>query len=356
MNIEKQQMIRHGLSLESPFHRQTGYLTPLNQFFVCNSGTTPHINPDNYQLRLHGDGVGRTLSLSYQQLLELPHRQVPAVLECAGNHRAFYRDVDHMQLPTLPGSTELIWSTGAVGMAIWGGVSLRDVLTLASLKPNACQVCASGSETDSCEGLIQLPLPIDKACDPDTLLALTMNGRPLPADHGFPARLLVPGWIGAYSIKWVQDIEVSTVPLRVRRNTVSYTLQGDQWPAQHYAPANGAPITQLNIKSSLALPWPATLAAGHHLLHGYARTSGKRISQVEWSDDHGGSWQRASLAPHTDPYGWVPFSFAWLAKKGSRVLMTRARDVHGNTQPTKATFNAGGYLYNAIHPHPVEVG
>ncbi len=348
-------MLVHGCSLESPLEHQKEFITPNERFFVCSSGTAPRISAGEYALRIHGDGVRQALTIRYNQLLGMQQRSLPAVLECAGNHRAFFIRVDRKTLRPPSGTADLLWSTGAVGMAEWTGVALRDVLRLAGVKDSALQVCASGSETDSCEGVVRLPMPIDKALDMDTLLALTMNGEPLPVEHGFPVRVLVPGWIGAYSIKWVQDIEVSTKPIWVRRNTTSYVLRGEHWPAGVYQPADGAPITRFNIKSSLALPWPAQLTGGHHTIHGYARSSGSPVASVLWSDDGGRHWRNAVLGEHNDKYGWVRFEFEWHVTAGERVLMTRATDSAGRAQPDAVKFNAGGYLYNGVHPHPVTV-
>jgi len=355
MKKDLSRFVVHGNSLETPLETQTSYLTPNENFFVCNSGSTPVIDAKDYSLHVHGDGISRALMLTYDDLLAMPQRTVAALLECAGNNRAFFRDVQGETLEARPGTTELIWSTGAVGMAEWSGVSLKDVLKMAGVKPEAIQACPQGSEVDSCEGHIRMPLPIEKAMDSDTLLALKMNGKPLPADHGFPVRVLVPGWIGAYSVKWVEDIEVSSKPIWVRRNTESYVLEGEMWPPSQYTPANGKRITALNIKSTLALPLPAKLSVGRHLIHGYARSSGSRICRVEWSDDGGQEWINAELFGKNEPYGWVRFKFNWEATKGNRVLMTRAEDETGVRQPATIPFNAGAYLYNAIHPHSVNV-
>ena len=240
-------------------------------------------------------------------------------------------------------------------MAQWTGATLADVLALAGVKSEALQVCPRGGETDSVEGEIRIPIDIDKALDRDTLLATEMNGAPLPRDHGFPVRVLVPGWIGAYSVKWVADIEVRCEPLWVRRNTESYVLKGEQWPADQYAPAAGAPIKALNIKSTLALPRPAQLKVGVHTLHGYARSPGHRIAQVDWSEDLGATWQAARLGTNNTKYGWVRFELDWQAQAGERVLMTRAVDETGGSQPESMPHNGGGYLFNAIHPHPISI-
>ena len=352
---EQHNFIVHGDSLESLLHNQSDYLTPTDRFFVCNSGSTPNINSQEYALRIWGQGVASPAVLSFKDLCELPTRTVPALLECAGNHRTFFRGVTDQPVQFPSGTSKLFWSTGAVGMAEWTGVSLADVLSVAGLRNNALQVCPSGSEVDSSEGRITMPLGISKALDPDTLLAFQMNGIPLPAEHGFPVRMLVPGWIGAYSVKWVQDIEVRTTPLWVRRNTQSYVLRGDLWPEAKFHPALGAPITELNIKSSLALPLPASFSTGNYTIHGFARSPGRRIKSVHWSDNQGQSWQAARLKGRNHRYGWVRFEFQWSAQTSARYLLTKATDESGQVQPDTVPFNTGGYLFNAIHPHPVSV-
>ncbi len=348
-------MVRHGTSLELPLEYQQDYLTPIDRFFVCNSGSSPTISTQDYSLRIWGDGVERDITFSYADLQAMQQREVAAVIECAGNHRALFGEVDGKYIETPVGTAELIWSTGAVGMAEWAGVSLADVLYKAGLKADAIQVCATGSEEDSMEGSVRMPMPIDKALDVDTLLALRMNSQPLSADHGHPVRVLVPGWIGAYSIKWVQDIEVSCKPIWVRRNTESYVMMGDDWPAEQYAPSKGKPLTSLNIKSALALPRPAQLTIGSHRLHGYARSPGQKIATVEWSDDGGNTWSDAELVGSNEVYGWVKFEIQWLASSGKHSLMTRAIDEIGRKQPDKVPFNSAGYLYNAVFPHQIDV-
>ena len=348
-------MVRRGTSLECPLEFQQDYITPVDRFFVCNSGTSPVIPIEGYSLRIHGDGVECEITFRYEDLLAMPQQQVSAVIECAGNHRAFFHEADGKQIQTPAGTEELIWSTGAVGMAHWGGVRFEHVLKLAGIKPQAVHVCATGSELDSIEGTIKLPLPVDKALHKDTLLALQMNSKTLSVDHGHPVRVLVPGWVGAYSIKWVQDIEVSCSRIQVRRNTQSYVLMGDSWPAEKYAPATGKPITQLNIKSALALPRPARVPGGLHCLHGYARSPGRKIASVVWSDNAGKTWSEARLVSNNEIYGWVKFEFDWHAQPGHHTLMTSATDESGESQPEKVPFNTAGYLYNAVHPHPVEV-
>lgn len=334
---------------------QSDYYTPNDRFFVC-SYYTPEVDVSSYRLVIEGDGVGKPLTLSHGDLQAMEQHTLPAYLECAGNHRAMFETVLGETLDKRPELIELRWGLGGVGMAQWRGVRLRDVLTLAQIKPQAVHVCPVGLDIETEGGGGKVPIPLDKAMDPDTLLALEMNQEPLPPDHGFPVRVIVPGWVGTYSIKWVGSIRVTTQPQWVERNTSSYVMMGPQWPPEDYAPASGAPVTWQNLKSSLALAWPARLDRGPQTIHGFARSPDARISMVEWSADEGNSWCEAKLVEPNQRYAWVRFEFAWDAPPGERTLMTRATDEAGRTQPKTVPFNAGGYLFNMIHPHPVVVG
>jgi len=352
---ERADMIAHDAGgLETPYHTQDSYYTSNDRFFVC-SLRTPRIDVAGYRLIVHGDAVGKSLALSYEDLLSMPQHVLPAYIECAGNHRSMFETVLGKRLDKRPQLIELRWGLGAVGMAEWKGVRMRDVLELAQITPQALHVCPVGLDTDVEEGGASIPLPVDKAMDPDTLLALSMNGDPLPPDHGFPVRVITPGWVGTFSIKWLGSIRVTSEKQWVQRNTKSYVLMGPDWPAENYAPADGAPITRQTIKSSLALQWPARLRRGNQNIHGFARSPDSVISRVEWSADGGETWRDAKLTGPNLRYAWVRFELQWDAPVGEQVLMTRASDTAGNTQPRSVPFNDGGYLFNMVHPHPVVV-
>lgn len=345
-----------GRNLEQPFASQKGYLTPNEEFFVCNARPTPQVNPKTYRLCIEGDAIERPVELSYEDLKAMPQHSVLACLECAGNHRLLFEKDMGQKLDKRPHLTEVLWDLGAIGMAEWRGVRLRDVLELAGIGLNAVHVCPVGLDRgdEDNEG-IKCPMPVGKALDPDTLLALEMNGEPLPPDHGFPVRVLAPGWVGTYSIKWVERIHVSSRFQWVTRNTEKYVLMGDDWPEDDFSPAKGGPITKQNIKSSLALDWPARLTAGKQRLYGYARSPDAEISMIEWSSDTGDTWRIAEIIPPNLRYAWTQFTFEWDAKVGDHELMTRATDANGTVQPATIPFNNGGYMFNMVHRHPVQV-
>lgn len=346
-----------GGAMEPPFERQRGFLTRNEDFFVC-SYTTPEVDVATWRLQLTGNGLEKPLTLDHATLAAMPQRTVAAYLECAGNHRTLFETVLGADLSARRDVTITRWHLGGVGMAEWRGVPLRDVLALAGVRPEAAHVMPVGIDVNAEEDDdgVRVPLPLDKALDPDTLVALEMNGAPLPPDHGFPARLLVPGWVGTYSIKWLGRIEVSRERPWVPRNTRMYVLMGPRWPSEQYAPARGAPVTRQPIRSSLALPLPATLAPGRHRLHGYARGNDYPVTAVAWSEDRGATWREAEIVSPPARWAWTEFAVDWEAVPGEHVLMTRATDASGATQPMTIPFNLGGYVFNMVHPHPVTVG
>jgi DMSO/TMAO reductase YedYZ molybdopterin-dependent catalytic subunit len=294
---------------------------------------------------VEGDAVTRRLELSYQEIRRLPRRSVIAYLDCAGNWRGFF---DELSGRPTPGTQ---WRTGGVGCAEWTGTPLAAVLELAGVLPSAVDVNLIGLD----EVGFSRPIPIAKALDPDTLLVWEMNGETLPADHGFPLRAIVPGWIGSNSIKWLGRIVISSQKVWVTNNTSAYVMIGPEWPEGQYAPAWGGPITTQTIKSALALPWPATFPAGRRVIRGVAHSPNGRIHSVEWSAD-GAPWQPALLVSPTLPLAWTWFEFPWEATAGSHTLRVRATDETGMTQPLSPTYNENGYLFNAVLPHPVKVG
>ena len=340
--------IMHGnTSLEARVENQSGFLTPTDRFFVRNNDRSLDIDVSTYRLTVSGDAVAHPLSLTYDNLLAMPSRTVFSYLECGGNQRAFFS--------TLLGRSAIgtQWGRGGVGMAVWTGVPLVEVLTQAGVSEAAYALQLIGLDSGAPEGGFRRPLPIAKALDPDTILAYRMNGAFLPRDHGFPIRALVPGWVGSSSIKWLGAIEVSSEAIWSRNNTTSYVLIGDDYPPE--GEAQGQVATTQSIKSTLELPWPAQLAPGTHRIRGYAHSPHAPVARVEWSTDDGQSWQDATVLDPVMQYAWARFEFSWQAAAGNRRLMTRATDLAGYTQPEAVPFNEKGYLFNMPLPHPVTV-
>ena len=334
-------------SLEARLENLQGVITPNKFFFVRNNSGSIDVDADTWRLSVEGDAVSNPIELSYQDIRNLPSRTLISYLECAGNHRVMFNLVNGQEAE----GTQ--WGRGAIGNGEWTGVSLQEVLTRAGISEDAVSVLLIGLDTESPEEGFRRVLPVEKAMHPDTLLAYALNGEVLPRDHGFPLRVVAPGWVGSSCIKWLGRIVVSSERLWTRNNTTSYVLIGDDYDPE--GQAEGKVVTTQSIKSALALPWPAELPAGQHRIHGYAHSPNGPISRVEWSIDSGANWERAEVQATQPQYSWARFEFLWEAKTGEYTLMTRATDSTGASQPDLVPFNRKGYLFNQPLPHPIRV-
>ncbi|WP_182877594.1 sulfite oxidase [Microbispora sp. H10670] len=326
-----------GLDYGTRPDRLPGLLTPNDRFFVRSHAPTPRLDPRIWTLRVEGAGVRRAVDYTYDDLWHrFPLVSVVRTLECAGNRRALFaaecgRRFDGVQ-----------WGRGAIGTAEWTGVPLRDLLEPAGLTGTAVEVMPEGLD----EGRARRPMPLAKALAPDTLLALAMNGEILPPDHGFPARVVVSGWLGAASVKWVGRIEVSDHPLHVAWNTDDYVLVTPGGPA--------VPITSTPVASLVELPWPARLRPGPRLVRGRAYAGEDRVAAVDYRIDDG-PWRPAGLDGPDLPGVWTRWRFTWDPTPGAHVVRVRATDEHGRSQPDATPWNALGYCHNSVLPHPVLV-
>ena len=332
-----------------------GYLVPIENFFVRNHTRTPHIDPSTYRLKIFGSGVRREIELNYDEILRMPMVTETKYVECAGNGRRFFGLEGGCG--QRPGSQ---WYLGAVGVAEWTGVRLGEVLERAQLKRTAVDVMPAGLDPEfGADGHVRKPQPIPKALD-DTLLVVGMNGRTLPEDHGFPVRILTPGWVGINSIKWVGEIEVSDTPLFSAWNTKFYVLEnGDTVGCgPGFYPCPPPVVTEQNVKSAFEIAWPtggvpAEIHAGRPIT-GRAWSPAAKIETVEVSAD-GGAYRTADLKKPNIPKAWVRWSIDLDLPPGPHVLRCRATDDKGNTQPDGVPCNRQGYLYNAVVNHPVTV-
>jgi DMSO/TMAO reductase YedYZ molybdopterin-dependent catalytic subunit len=337
--------------------RGEGFHTPIDRFFVRNHTATPTIDASTWRLRLFGSGLRgsptseQPIEFSYADLRALPAHELSAFIECAGNGRSFFTA---QQRQSVSGTA---WKLGAVGVARWRGVRLSTVLRRAGLTAAAVDVMPAGLDNhfvaDNVDlGPVRRPLPIAKAMH-DVLLAYEMNGQPLPPDHGFPVRVVVPSWVGIASIKWVGDIEVSAQPLASPWNTQYYRFFGPDHPAE-----GSAPLTRQVVKSAFELPWPATLEVGRrHLLTGRSWSGNGAVRRVEVSVDGGRSWRPARPRGGTTRTGWLRWQLPWRPREsGSYELLARATDDTGASQPDVAPYNSLGYLFGAVVRHPVTVG
>jgi sulfane dehydrogenase subunit SoxC len=334
--------IDHGINQETRLETLRGYLTPASHFFVRSHATTPSLDARTWRLRVEGNGVERPVELGFDDLLRLPSRSVISFVECAGNGRGFFKEV----MGKVASGTQ--WRLGGIGVAEWTGVPLGAVLELARVRRDTprdiLNVLVEGLDSVK----VNRPMSLAKALEDDTLLAYAMNGEPVPPDHGFPVRAIVPGWVGISNVKWVGRIEVRDSAIDVPTTTKTYVMDGPDYPSK-------VVLRLQTLKSAVALPWGGTLPAGRQRVRGFAWSPVGRITRVEYSVDRGTTWAPAELREPTIARAWVRWDFEWDARPGDHVIVTRATDDQGNTQPARIPWNAQGYGYNVPVPHPVKV-
>ncbi|RZU76596.1 DMSO/TMAO reductase YedYZ molybdopterin-dependent catalytic subunit [Micromonospora kangleipakensis] len=331
-----------------------GHVVPNDRFFVRNHTVTPRLDAETWQLRLFGTGLRGTptrrdpVEFSLSDLRRLPAEEGSALVECAGNGRRFFIE---QQGAASPG---VAWGLGGVGVARWRGVRLGTVLRLAGLTDAAVDVMPEGLDPEYVTGGVNLgrvrrPLPVGKALD-DVLLAYEMNGEPLPADHGFPVRVVVPGWIGISSIKWVGAVEVSATPLFSPWNTQLYRMFGPGHPG------GGGELAAQSVKSAFELAWDARIPAGTEvLLRGRSWSGNGPIARVEVSTGDE-DWRPAELVAADRGGAWQRWTTVWRPPAPGRwTLRARATDVTGAGQPDTAAHNDFGYLFDGVVRHPVTV-
>jgi len=340
--------------LETPWRYFRHDLTPNEAFYVRSHLQTVPAAIDLKAWRLRIDGaVDRPLELSMDDLRRLGSDELVAVNQCSGNSRSLFS-------PRVPGAQ---WHNGAMGNARWAGVGLAKVLRAAGVRRDAVQVTFDGLD----EGpLASVPdfvkaLDIDHALQPEVTVAYSMNGEPLPALNGFPARLVVPGWYATY---WVKALHRITV--------LPHAFDG-YWMAKAYkipANPNGVedphakltdhliPINRMNVRSFVTTPEPgSTVPAGRAVeVEGIAFDGGSGIRGVEVSADGGSTWAEAVLGVDLGRYSWRRWRYRWSpASRGEYRLRSRATAGDGQVQPDKVGWNRNGFMRNTVEEMTVHV-
>ncbi|HEX2094145.1 MAG TPA: sulfite oxidase [Longimicrobiaceae bacterium] len=325
------------LNAETPESALPDEITPAGRHFVRTHFGIPLLDRGRHRIAVDG-AVRERLELELGELSRLPGRSVALTLECAGN--------DRLSFTPLP--TGELWGGGAVGTAVWGGVPLREVLSRAGLAPGAREVVVEGADAgpaEEGEGTIHFAraLPVKKALDPDTLLALEMNGAPIPREHGAPARLIVPGWYGMASVKWVTRITVLTEPFR------GY-FQRDRYVYDYGAGGTPEPVAEIRVKAAITAPRDGDqVPVGPVLVCGWAWSGAAPVSAVEVAADGGDTWDEARMLPASSRYRWQRWEYAWEVRSpGRHTLRVRARDDAGRTQPDAPRWNRLGYGANGV--------
>jgi len=338
-------------NLEMPFSSLRDFVTPNESFYVRCHFPIPEISANNWRFKVEG-AVATPFQLSYAELESMPQHSFTATVECAGNGRSFLQ-------PKVKG---VQWDLGAVGNAEWSGVLLRDVLQRAGVKASAVETILEGADKGEIKEAPKPPgtihyarsLPIEKA-QSDVLLALRMNDQPLTASHGFPLRAVVPGWFGMASVKWLQRIIVTEQPFNGYYQSIDYTFwkrrDGDL-PSLHS-------LGEMQIKAQIAQPEPGEVISANttYRIHGAAWGGEATVVKVEVSLDGGESWTKAILLDEAMENAWRFWEFEWKtpAHPGKMILMARATDSTGCTQPAKRIDDYGTYMVNHWLPIEVEV-
>ena len=331
----------HGLPLEALRHP----ITPAGLHYLLIHYDIPAVDPASFQLEITG-AVERPLTLSLDALRARPKVDMPITFECAGNGRALLK----------PRPVSQPWLTEAVGTAEWGGTALGPLLEEAGASETAIELLFSaldrgieGGEAQSYER--SLPIPEVR----DAILAYEMNGEPLPPQHGFPLRLVVPGWYGMQNVKWLTRITLLEEAFSGFQNSVAYRMYDEDGEP-------GEPVTRMLPRSLMVPPGvpdfmtrERRVEPGAVTLIGRAWSGQAPIERVEVSTDGGSTFDAAVLEPALGPHAWRGWQFEWQAMEGEYVLSSRASDSAGNTQPLDPPWNLKGYANNAVERITVQV-
>jgi sulfane dehydrogenase subunit SoxC len=330
----------HGMPLEALRHE----ITPLGLHYLLTHYDIPAVDPAAWRLAV-GGRVERELELSLDELKARDFVTAAITMECAGNGRA--------QLE--PHVVSQPWLCEAVGTAEWTGVPVAPLLAEAGLRSDAREVVFTGLDRGVEGGVEQLyERSLSIADAESSLLAYACNGEPLPPQHGFPLRLVVPGWYGMTSVKWLQRITVVAEPFEGYQMVTGYRLKREEDDP-------GTPVTRIEPRSLMVPPGiPDFMTRRRFLSPGPVRLEGRAwsgwapISRVEVSVD-GGDWQPAELGRPPGPAAWAPWWLDWEATEGEHELRVRATDATGRSQPDAPPWNVGGYANNAVQRVAVTV-
>jgi sulfite oxidase len=315
------------------------WTTPYSRFFVRTHGTIPDILPGGYLLTIEGH-VERVQQLTLEDLLRFKRAVAPVAIQCAENRKG--------ELARIKPLEGIPWDAGAVGNAEWSGVPLAELLRRAAPRPGARFVWFEGLDAVSLpdrQSVFGSELPLERAMRPENLVALDMNGAPLPREHGYPARLVAPGCIGSRSVKWLGRIVVS------ERKSDNVFAAADRQENEL--------VVDQPLNSAICKPRTGeTVSAGKIQVRGYAVPSGApggSVATVEVSPDGGATWVEARLTETQAPSAWRLWGVELELAAGTRTLVVRATDANGARQPERPTWNPKGTGCNGWHRVPITV-
>ena len=326
---------------QTPFNAETpsvalaAPVTSTPHVYVRTNFDIPELDSRTHKVDVSG-AVATPFSFTLADLAGFEQATLLSTMECAGNDRAAME----------PPATGEPWTGGAVSTVRWSGVPLQRILDDAVLEKSAVEVLFEGADrgqVDSVASPVNFAraLPLSKALHPETLLATSMNGEPLPPRYGAPVRLVVPGWFGMASVKWLRRIEVLTAPYAGHFQTRRYVYHDGQ---------SATPVTHMRVKSLIVDPTPgAVIAIGRTRIWGWAWSGEGPITAVDVSEGNQSVWHPARLEPPMSTSAWTRWEIELdLQGPGTCVLRSRARDAAGNVQPERVQWNALGYGNNAI--------
>ena len=326
----------HSLPLESLKHD----ITPVGLHYLLIHFDIPLVDADAWRLEV-GGSVAQPLSLSLDDVKARPPRTLPVTLECAGNGRALLA----------PRPVSQPWLNGAVGTAEWTGTPLAPLLGEAGLDPETVEIAFTGLDRGiqgDVEHSYARSLPVAEALREEVMLVYEINGQPLPPQHGFPLRLIVPGWYGMTHVKWLRSITAVDEPFTGWQQDVAYHVRASEED-------KGSPVTRILPRSLMVPPGiPEFLSRtrfvqpGPCMLEGRAWSGWAPITRVEVSVDAGETWADAVLDDPVSEFAWRRWTYVWDAAPGEHELCCRATDGAGNVQPLSAEWNYDGLCNNAV--------
>jgi DMSO/TMAO reductase YedYZ molybdopterin-dependent catalytic subunit len=324
---------------ETPERALVSRITPIPNAYVRTNFGVPTLS-DDHVIEV-GGAVKKPLKLSISDLRKMPQRTITATMECAGNDRLAMR-------PFPEGEP---WNTGALSTMTWTGVPLATVLEMAGVSSDAIEVLTTAADTglrDDAEGEVRYAraLPLTDALRDDTLLALSMNGEPLTPDHGAPLRLVVPGWYGMASVKWITRIDLITEPFEGYFQKQRYVYENT---------SGNTPVDRIRVKSIITQPANGAKTSRTVDISGWAWSGFGAITRVEVKVDGESTWHEAKIGTSDSSHAWSPWSLTIpLPESGRFVLSTRATDASGAIQPNEIVWNRLGYGNNAIRYSLIE--
>jgi DMSO/TMAO reductase YedYZ molybdopterin-dependent catalytic subunit len=320
-------------------------VTPAGLHYLLIHFDIPPADPQRWRLEI-GGLVERPQSLSLAEIARQPSRTLRVTMECAGNGRGRISP----RYPSMP------WLEEGVSTAEWRGVPLAVLLRAAGLRSDARDIAFHGADRGidgGIEHVFARSLAPSEALREEVLVAYEMNGQPLPPQHGAPLRLVVPGWYGMASVKWLRAIEALGQPFDGVQQALSYHFRGAR-------EERGIPCTRMRVKSLMAPPGipdfytrTRIVQAGSVALQGRAWSGDAPVRQVEVAID--GAWRPAQLCAAAGPYAWRGWQATWEAAPGEHELACRATDQAGNVQPLEPAWDATGFGNHAVQRVRVSV-